>query len=372
MVRSGEDSARWPDGCRAGVPRLYIRVTVSAVLAAMAVCHAWSVPPTARSGREDSMPERRAFRPGALWPDADGAHINAHGGGILYRGDTYYWFGEKRAARASEGINVYSSQDLYTWRYGGVALAPVADPEHDIARGCVMERPKVLFNEKTRKYVMWFHLELKGQGYSAARAAVGVSDTVTGPYTFLKSFRPNGNMSRDMTLFKDDDGTAYHIYASRDNFDMRVCRLSDDYLSPTGQDVVIHSDHREAPAVFKHGGKYYLITSACTGWRHNAARLDEAASIWGPWSIQGNPVRGPEADTTYDSQSTYVLPVPGRDGAFIFMADRWNPRNLADSRYIWLPIRFEDGKPAIEWLDEWDLRWFDDGSASRTRQSGRR
>ena len=283
---------------------------------------------------------------------------------MLYQDGIYYWFGEKRGARASEGVNAYSSRDLYNWRYEGVALAPVEDdPDHDITWGCVMERPKVIYNEKTDKYVMWFHLELKGQGYSAARAAVAVSDTPTGPYTFLRSLRPNGNMSRDMTLFRDDDGAAYHVFASRDNYDMRVCRLSDDYLSPTEEDVVIHSDHREAPALFKHGGRYYLITSGCTGWEANEARLDTADSIRGPWSSQGNPARGPRAETTFDSQSTYVLPVEGRRGAFIFMADRWNPRNLADSRYIWLPVKFEGGGVALDWADEWDLSWFD-GNAS--------
>jgi len=303
------------------------------------------------------------FTPGAIWPDTNGVHINAHGGGILRRDGVYYWFGEKRAAQASEGINVYSSPDLYNWQYEGVALPPVeSDPDHDITRGCVMERPKVLYNERTGKHVMWFHLELKGQGYSAARAGVAVSDTVAGPYEFLRSLRPNGNMSRDMTLFEDDDGTAYHIFASRDNYDMRICQLSDDYLSPTERDVVIHGDHREAPAVFKHEGRYFLITSGCSGWKPNEARLDTADSIWGPWTSHGNPARGPNAETTFDSQSTHVLPVEGREGTFIFMADRWIPGNLTDSRYIWLPIKFEDGRPVLNWIDEWDLSWFDENT----------
>ncbi len=306
------------------------------------------------------MEELRSFRPGAIWPDSSGAHINAHGGGMLYQDGRYYWFGEKRAARRSEGINVYSSGDLYNWQYEGVALEPVeGDADHEIAWGCVMERPKVVFNEGTGKYVMWFHLELRGKGYSAARAAVAVSDTATGPYKFVKSFRPNGNMSRDMTLFKDEGGAVYHVFASRDNFDMRICQLSDDYLSPTDRDVVIHSDHREAPALFKHGGKYYLITSACSGWRANEARADTADSIWGPWSSEGNPARGPEAETTFGSQSTHVLPVAGREGAFIFMADRWKGHDLIDSRYIWLPVQFDDGGAFVEWVEEWDLSWFD-------------
>ena len=34
---------------------------------------------------------------------------------------------------------------------------------------------------------MWFHLELKGKGYEAARSGVAVSDTPTGPYRFIRS-----------------------------------------------------------------------------------------------------------------------------------------------------------------------------------------
>ena len=40
-------------------------------------------------------------------------------------------------------------------------------------------------------------------------------------------------MSRDMTVFKDDDGMAYLIYASEKNLTMHVCQLSDDYMEPT-------------------------------------------------------------------------------------------------------------------------------------------
>jgi alpha-galactosidase len=37
-----------------------------------------------------------SFRPGELWPDDNGVHINAHGGGVLYHGGTYYWYGEHK------------------------------------------------------------------------------------------------------------------------------------------------------------------------------------------------------------------------------------------------------------------------------------
>jgi len=222
-----------------------------------------------------------------------------------------------------------------------------------------VERPKVLHNPKTGKYVMWFHLELAGRGYNAARVAVAVSDTVTGPYQYVSSFRPNGNMSRDMNLYLDDDGQAYEIYAARDNYDMRICRLGGDFLSATTNDVLIAGDHREGPAPFKYHGRYYLITSACTGFAPNAANYYTADSIMGPWTAHPNPCVGPQAETTFDGQSTAVLPVPGKPGAFIFMADRWVPRDLKNSGHLWLPIQIKGDQLTITWQDEWNLGWFD-------------
>src|SRR4051812_27057256 len=84
-----------------------------------------------------------SFRPGELWYDQNGDLFNAHGGGILQQGKTFYWYGEKRGKSASEGVNVYSSTDLYNWKPEGLALAPATDTTSDIRVGCVMERPKV-------------------------------------------------------------------------------------------------------------------------------------------------------------------------------------------------------------------------------------
>ena len=298
-----------------------------------------------------------SFRPGEIWNDTEGNVINAHGGGILYHDGAYYWFGEKRGRSKSEGVNVYSSKDLYNWKLEALALAQDEDSTSDIAKGCIMERPKVIYNAKTKKFVMWFHLELRGKGYKAARAGVAVSEKVTGPYRFIKSFRPNGNMSRDMTLFVDDDGSAYHVYASDENYDLRIAKLSDDFLSPTAEDTLLFRAHREAPALFKSHGMYYLITSGCTGWAPNKATLHTAHSLWGPWQLsEQNPMRGPDADLTFGAQSTYVLPVQGSAGKFIFIADKWNPKNLIDSRYIWLPVSFAvAGTPYVQWIEEWKL-----------------
>jgi len=349
------------------------------------------------------------FHPGKVWLDTSGKVINAHGGGFIYYDGTYYWFGEHKIAgpagnRAMVGVHVYSSKDLYNWTDRGIALHVSNDPNSEIIKGCVIERPKVVYNKKTGKFVMWFHLELKGQGYSAARAAMATADKVTGPYTYLRSYRPNaykwpinatakdttpatggdstlrklpgvekakagyylrrdypkGQMARDMTVFKDGD-KAYLIYASEENYTMNIAELSDDYTSFTGKWCrLLIGGHNEAPAMFKYKDKYYLITSGCTGWAPNAARSAIATSIWGPWKKLGNPCVGPDSALTFHSQSTYVLKVHGKKNAFIFIADRWHPQNPIDGRYIWLPIQFgNSSKIVLKWRDEWNLNFFD-------------
>jgi beta-xylosidase len=348
------------------------------------------------------------FQPGQIWTDNNGVHINAHGGGILYDSDTYYWFGEHKIAgsegnKAQVGVHCYSSKDLYNWKDEGIALpVDTLNESSEITKGCVLERPKVVFNKKSGKYVMWFHLELKDRGYEAARCGVAVSDKVTGPYQYLRSYRPNANkwpmnatakdtliaeggdstllklpgketaiagyflrrdypvgqMARDMTIFQDDD-KAYLIYASEENYTMNISELSDDYTLFTGRWYrLFPGGHNEAPAIFKVNGKYYLITSGCTGWAPNAARSAVASSIFGPWKELGNPCAGQDSALTFHSQSTYALKVQGKENAFIFMADRWMPENPINGRYIWLPIEFTQGKIILRWKDEWDMNFF--------------
>ena len=324
------------------------------------------------------------IRSGELWRDDSGRHINAHGGGILKYGDTYYWFGEHKSERTSDalvGVMCYASKDLVNWRNCGVALSVSNERGHDIERGCILERPKVIYNPTTKKFCMWFHLELKGQGYNAARYGVAVADRPEGPYRFLYSSRANaattpvegspmnfdeylkrdygtGQMSRDMTLYVDDDGKAYHIFSSEENFTLHIAELTGDYLHHTGRYTrVAPGGQNEAPAIFKHDGTYWMITSGCTGWAPNEARMFSAPSIWGPWTQHPNPCRGPLAEKTFNGQSTYILEVKGEgeEVRHIFMADIWRPQHPIDARYIWLPIEFEDGKPVIRWQDEWEL-----------------
>ncbi|HEY4322571.1 MAG TPA: glycoside hydrolase family 43 protein [Mucilaginibacter sp.] len=302
---------------------------------------------------------------GKEWHDSNENFINAHGAGILYHNGTYYLFGEIKKGKTwlvpgqdwedyrvpAGGISCYSSKDLKSWKYEGVALSPVkGDPSNDLDTGRVIERPKVIYNAKTKKFVMWMHVDKKDYSYS--RAGVAVSDNPVGPYHYIGSVQPNGQMSRDMTLFQDDDGKAYLIYSSEQNNTMQVCLLSDDYLKPTKTfSRIFVNRKREAPALFKNEGKYYLITSSCTGWSPNAATYAVADRVLGPWKEYGNPCTGPGASTTFESQSTYVLPVSNKPKTYLFIADIWNKTDLEKSNYLWLPLRVENGKVEIKKAD---------------------
>ena len=336
-----------------------------------------------------------------VWPDSDGNHINAHGGNVIFHDGAYYWYGEQRPERGftvDAGVSCYRSDDMLNWENVGTVMTVSQTPGDDIESGCIIERPKVVYNEKTGKFVMWFHLELKGKGYEAARAGVAVADTPDGPFTFVGSGRINpgklplnldsgvsdsvfnydqewwtpawredisrgmftlrdkdgGQMSRDMTIFVDDDGKAYHIYSSEDNLTLQIAELDDSYTSHTGKYIrIFPGGHNEAPAMFKHDGVYWMIASGCTGWEPNEARLMKADDIMGEWEMLPNPCRGKNAEKTFGGQSNYVFREPGENGRYIAMFDVWNPKSLANSRYIWLPIEFgDDGVPRIEYRSE--------------------
>ena len=130
-----------------------------------------------------------------------------------------------------------------------------------------------------------------------------------------------------MNLFIDDDGTAYIIYSSEENRTMFISRLNDEYtdldvpqdsvgLAKNGVDFVrlFPGGQREAPALFKYDGTYYMITSGATGWSPNPARYWKADEILGEWTDMGDPCIGDTDGKTFWTQSTNVIPVDPENG----------------------------------------------------------
>ena len=299
------------------------------------------------------------FRNGEPWLDTDGNVIHAHGGHMLHHDGWWYWYGENRTE--NNYVSCYRTKDFKSFEFRGNIITTETPTEGyrvqtDLslagknADGTIhkvnLERPKVLWCERTKKFVLWCHYE-NGVDYHDARCAVASSDYPDHGFVYHGSFNPFGDMARDCTLFMDGED-AYFTAASRDNRDLHVWKLTKDFMSVSKLvNNLFQNESREAPAFFKKDGRYYLLTSYCTGWAPNQGKWSSSDSIDGEWEI--NEKFGDE--TTFRSQPAFVLE---KDGKFIYFADRWGGNgHYNDSTYVVLEIKFrEDGSPYIEYSDE--------------------
>ncbi len=299
------------------------------------------------------------FRNGEPWLDTDGNVIHAHGGHMLHHDGWWYWYGENRTE--NNYVSCYRTKDFKSFEFRGNIITTETPTEGyrvqtDLslagknADGTIhkvnLERPKVLWCERTKKFVLWCHYE-NGVDYHDARCAVASSDYPDHGFVYHGSFNPFGDMARDCTLFMDGED-AYFAAASRDNRDLHVWKLTKDFMSVSKLvNNLFQNESREAPAFFKKDGRYYLLTSYCTGWAPNQGKWSSSDSIDGEWEI--NEKFGDE--TTFRSQPAFVLE---KDGKFIYFADRWGGNgHYNDSTYVVLEIKFrEDGSPYIEYSDE--------------------
>lgn len=294
----------------------------------------------------------QTIKPGEVWPDNRGEHVQAHGGGIIKLGNTYYWFGEDRSQGLDPSrryVGCYSSKDLVHWIFRNQVLRQ-SDPG-DLGPHFVLERPKVYYNTKTKKFVMYMHID--DARYALARVGVAVSDTVDGDYQYLKSLRPLGRESRDIGQFIDDDGSAYLIFEDRPAKGFHIAKLSEDYLT-VEKDVCLIQAPLEGGAVVHYNGLYYALGSALTGWNPNPNRYATATRLEGPWS-EFKDVAPPETNT-YGSQSTMLIKVVGSKATtVVFLGDIWKPKAQWDSRYLWMPVEIGDGKLWLPAPKEWTL-----------------
>lgn len=316
--------------------------------------------------------------PGGLWLDDRNLPIQAHGGGMLKVGDTYYWIGEDKTGDTSigffKGVACYSSKNLQDWKFEGELLSPDQNPNNDLdlRPDRIVERPKVIYNDFTKKYVMYFHADSIHYSYNQIGVAVG--DTPCGQYKYrgstLVGTRQGG--SRDMTLYKDDDGSGFLVSTTNDS--LKIFRLSDDYTSFDPNKPVATFGLYEAPALFKAQGHYFMIASHLSGWGANDDVYFVSDSITGKWS---SPKTLAKAGTnTYSSQSTFVLPIAGTEGtSYLYMGDRWiaswgswtlpaddntgsnaptgnKAGALYASSYIWLPLQVNGTELSLpQWHD---------------------
>lgn len=348
-----------------------------------------------------------AIRPGKIWLDTEGNRIQAHGGSIITVGDTFYWYGENKEKTTGKnniwhwGVRCYSSRDLYNWKSEGIIIPPDMDESSPLHPSAMMDRPHIIYNEYTGKYIAW--LKIMGE---PASFAVLAADDILGPYTMLNPrVNPCGLDVGDFDLAVDTETKKAYLFSECPHTMIYCVELNNEYTDAAGS----YSEHfinaappeaREAPAHFERNGRHYLITSGTTGYFPNESEVSEAGNWHGPYEAAGNPHSGDRSRTSFNSQISSVFRHPGKKDLYIALADRWRPdlpqlygnrfdtgeaeaeiqekfRKIFDpssefvfteedakdmrinssvSDYVWLPIVFQDGRVKIEWKDEWRIQ----------------
>jgi hypothetical protein len=344
-----------------------------------------------------------SIRPGQVWNDTNGNRIQAHGGSIHHEDGTFYWYGEnkEKTTRGSGiwhwGVRCYSSTDLYNWDDRGLIIPPaVDDPASPLHPAQKMDRPHIIYNATTKKYVCW--LKVMGEG-EMQTSQVLTAESLLGPYKLEKTWlRPLGMNAGDFALTVDAGAGKAYYYFERVHSELICADLTDDFTDVTGF-YSTHFPHpqppyvREAPAYFGRDGQHYLITSGTTWYFPNSSEVALSESYHGPWTVLGDPHPGDPSNTSFRSQISCVFQHPEKKGLFIAMADRWLPElseeqsnvteafrrifagepledlfakipretfdpNTSIADYVWLPLRFEGEMVLIDWRDEWRVEDF--------------
>lgn len=337
--------------------------------------------------------------PGQPWLDTNGNRIQAHGGSVMFHGGVYYWYGENKERTDGKngiwhmGVRCYKSTDLMNWEDCGIIIPPEDDPTSSLHPTSMMDRPHIIYNKRTGKFVCWLKIMHKD---GRQTETVLTADDLLGPYTKVREdLQPLGMNAGDFDLAVAPDGKAYYFF-ERVHSETIIADLTDDYTNVTGY----YSTHfprpfppfvREATAHFTRKGKHYLITSGTTGYLPNPSEAAIADTWHGPYTVLANPHLADKSRTSFHSQISSVFRVPGKKDLYIACADRWRPdqmhleyedyaelfqswfdpemdqtiperkkhippdagANTSQADYVWLPIRFDGEQPVIDWLDRW-------------------
>lgn len=285
-----------------------------------------------------------------LTTDTKNEIIHCHGLGILYHEGVYYAYGDNKVGVTTNrkmpfsGVRCYSSKDLINWKDEGFVVEPSNNPDDIGYKNNVVARPKVLYNKETNKFIMITKQDTNE--YKTPYVAFFENDKPTGVFTYLGKKRPidEDNPCWDMTVFQDDDDKAYLIVCRESNLSkMYIHEMTSDYLDFTENYCIAISTNREAPCMCKYNGKYYLITSGCTGWDPNPTEIHVADTILGTYTRLGELCVDDSNANSYGGQPTYIQAIDESKYGYPFLLyfDKWNANNLEKSGYMTLPMYFD-------------------------------
>jgi hypothetical protein len=233
--------------------------------------------------------------------DVDGNAIDAHDGEIQRFGDTYYLYGTSYGCGFQWqtpgspfcGFRVYSSSDLVSWTDRGPLFDATTDTWQQRCDGSTYGcfRPHVVYNAKTRRYVLWINTYDVAVGYHVftSRSPTGPFREEAIPRLAVNDDIPPGVNNGDHDVFVDRDGTAYLAFTDwRTSGELVVERLDRSYLSGTGDFVRLGTRNTEAPSLFRRGDRYYVTYSDPNcGYCQTGTSYVSAPSPMGPWSGSG-------------------------------------------------------------------------------------
>lgn len=354
------------------------------------------------------MKKKTSIKSGKYFYDTNGKLIQAHGGQIVPYNGKYYWFGEdkegivgratgdKDFSRWHNGIRLYVSEDLINWEDKGIVCVDnKGDKLTPFNPACITERPHVIYNEKTKKFVMWVKLcgpcDYSIPNY-ACRYGVAVADTIDGQYTFLRE-ELNG-FGGDFDIF-EYEGNGY-IIGEKPHDALCLYHLDDTYTKIVGCEEyfkgVIPPYIPEAPCFINRNGNLSLVCSHTTGYFPNPTFYVQMESLFGKWQRGGNVCRNDIQNNSFNSQISCIFKIPNRN-LYVALADRWlvdlppqyespialydrmfkgdgsvhnilgglTDQNTSLATYCFYPVFFDDdGTPYVQWIDSWKLEDFYD------------
>lgn len=386
--------------------------TTTALLSAVALMAltACSRSSSLQDYKTSSAKDLKTIHSAGPWLDTEGKKIEAHGFQVFYneQDSTYYWYGENKehTHRGSNvwtwGIRAYASRDFVHWEDKGLIIPPdTIDVHSPLHYSQWNDRPHIIYNNRTGKWVCWI------KNMSSTVFFVMQADTFLGPYEMVNTgLRPGGYGVGDFDLYVDDVTGKAYIWFERPHWEMMCFTLNDTYTDVTTE----VSEHfyglrppytREAPTHFVVDGRHYLFTSGTTGYYPNESQVARFDNIHGTYINLGNPHPADTTRTSYFSQITDVVKIPGKQNLYVVVADRWMPQlmgamnselitrqfaeqhkdnhpdplnfegigyypdyskivrvdwdDIPEATYTFLPMQMVNGMPVIEWRDEWSL-----------------
>ncbi len=365
--------------------------------------------PCVSGGLERVTPETKdAIYPGKPWFDTEGKRIQAHGGAVLYEDGTYYWYGENKDRTDGKngiwtwGIRAYASKDLYNWEDLGLIIKPEFEDEtSNLYPTMRVDRPHILKNPVTGKYVCW--IKLSGD---EACFLILEADKFLGPYEIVASdFRPDGHNIGDFDIIRVDEKA--YLFVDADHNGVIGYELTTDYRTIDHEisrqyENIQPPFTREGITLFQAKDQYYMLTSGMSGYVPNKSDSAVAKSITDSFASIGNPHRNDDTNSSFNSQISQVFKVEGKENLYVAIADRWVPEFMLDARlssvmeraiacryepdkyqvtedemkafmnspmltsantsisdYVWLPVIVDEEGAHIDWYDSWKVEDFD-------------